>query len=761
MSSGEQGGGEEEDAKSAAFDLLHEKVQRWIWKQGWEELRDIQEESIPILLTGMQDLIIAAGTASGKTEAAFLPIVSKIAEQPGERGFKAIYVGPLRALINDQFGRLEALCDELDIPVTKWHGDVSAAVKERARRKPDGILLITPESIEAILARRGEEAPKLFRALQYIVVDELHAFFGSARGKQLQSLLHRIEVIAGRKIPRVGLSATLADMKFSSGFLRPLDPDAVRICKAKGGSQELRLQLRGYLEPRRALVRTASEVTSLEDDSDNNTDGVGNVDAEIVRHLFSTLRGKRSLIFAGSRNRVELYSAKLNELTERANVPEEFFAHHGSLSIEFRSEAERRMKDESRPASIVCTTTLELGIDIGHIESVAQIGPGHTVSGMRQRLGRSGRRPGKPSVMRIYVQETELDERSHPLDALRRETIQAIAMVNLMLAKWNEPVAGTRLDLSTLVHQVLALIAQNGGVSAKGAWESLCESRVFEQVSVDLFKRVLRRMADKEIRLIEQAEDGTLLPGENGERVIASRDFYTVFMTPEEYKVVTDRGRSLGSLPLELMYQVGQLIIFGGRRWKILEVDTNRKEILVTAARGGKPPKFGGDGSPPADEVVAEMRRIYTELSMPAYLDKAAISLVTEGRQAFDRFDLRSKQHCHHGDSILLFPWVGPASQEAFVLCLLREELEAAPMGLAIGVKSEHGARLKEVLRKLSSSPPPVALELAALVAEKEHDKYDWSLGEDLLCEEIAIKLNVGRVPEIAGELKASLELDA
>ena len=138
-------------------------------------------------------------------------------------------------------------------------------------------------------------------------------------------------------------------------------------------------------------------------------------------------------------------------MCEERGVPEEFFAHHGSLSREHREEAERRLEDETRPGSIVATTTLELGIDVRHIDSVAQIGPGHTVSGMRQRLGRSGRHPGRPSVMRVYTAEAELDAGTHPVDALRPDTVQTVAMLNLMLRRWYEPVRPGRLHLSTLV----------------------------------------------------------------------------------------------------------------------------------------------------------------------------------------------------------------------------------------------------------------------------------------------------------------------
>jgi ATP-dependent Lhr-like helicase len=337
---------------SAAFDLQHETVRRWIWRQGWTELRDIQERSIPILLDGTRDLIISAGTASGKTEAAFLPIVSRLAwdERPAGAGFEAVYVSPLRALINDQFQRIETLCEEIGLPVTKWHGDVASSVKERARKRPHGILLTTPESLEAILVRRGNEAVRLFAALTYIVVDEMHAFMDSERGRQLQSLLNRVEIAAGHRVARVALSATLADMHTSAAFLRPLNPDAVEILESTTGAQELRLQVRGYIKPafKRARGKRDNREEAPEDPALN----------AIVKHLFATLRGHRSLIFAGSRQRVELITAELRGLCESLGVPEEFFAHHGNLSREHREEAERRLKEETRPGSIVATTTL-------------------------------------------------------------------------------------------------------------------------------------------------------------------------------------------------------------------------------------------------------------------------------------------------------------------------------------------------------------------------------------------------------------------
>lgn len=741
-----------EERVSTAFDLLHEKVRRWIWRQGWTELRDIQERSIPVLLDGTRDLIIGAGTATGKTEAAFLPIVSRLAteDRPPNGGFEALYVSPLRALINDQFGRIESLCEEIGIQVTKWHGDVPASVKARAAKRPSGIMLTTPESLEAILCRRGNEARRLFGALSYLVVDEMHAFMGSERGRQLQSLLNRIELAAGHRVPRVALSATLADMSVSAAFLRPLDQQNVEILESRMGGQELKLQVRGYLEPtlKRRSGKAADEDEEPEDPAIN----------KIVRHIFDTMRGHRGLIFAGARRTVELVTAELCSLCEVLGVPEEFFAHHGSLSREHREDAERRLKDDSRPGSIVTTTTLELGIDIGHIESVAQIGPGHTVSGMRQRLGRSGRQPGQPAVMRVYVRELAADHRIHPLDAMRPDTVQAIAMLNLMLRRWNEPAQPRPLHLSTLLQQILALIAQHGGLTARKGWERLVASGVFTGIDQPLYLALLQRMGDPEVKLLEQAPDGTLLPGEEGERVINDRNFYAVFQTPDEFKVVTHDGKTLGQLPVDNPLMPEQLIIFAGRRWRVLEVDANRREILVTRAYGGNPPRFGGEGLPPADEVVAEMRRVYLDSALPRFLDDTATQLLTEGRETFHRLGLRDFSLRRHEDELLLFPWTGARAQMALILALMAHKVGAISRGIAVVVPAKDQDLLLTVLRTLAGGPPPDPVVLARLVPDMKRAKYDGYLGDELLARCYASeRIDADRLPEIASNLLARL----
>jgi ATP-dependent Lhr-like helicase len=240
--------------------------------------------------------------------------------------------------------------------VTRWHGDVDAGRKRALLRKPEGVLLITPESLEALFVLHGTKIAALFGGLAYVVVDELHAFLGAERGRQLQSLLHRIEAATGnRRVPRIALSATLSDLRLAADVLRPGEGASVATIASHEAGAELRAQIRGYV------------CAPAEDEPDPATD-------PIAAHLFQTLRGKHNLVFANARNAVETFADALAELSDAARVPNEFVPHHGNLGRDIREDAESRLKDRSRPATAVCTSTLEMGIDIGDMHTIAQIG---------------------------------------------------------------------------------------------------------------------------------------------------------------------------------------------------------------------------------------------------------------------------------------------------------------------------------------------------------------------------------------------------
>ena len=326
-------------------------MQKWVWRQGWQALRPTQEQAIPALLGGDTDVIIAAATAGGKTEAAFLPILSRLLSQddgdssPG----LALYISPLKALINDQYSRLELMTADVDLPIVPWHGDVGKRQKHQFLKEPAGVLLITPESLEAICVNHGHRVASLFGQLRYVVVDELHAFIGVERGMQLQSLMHRLELALRRRVPRVGLSATLGDMQIAAEFLRPGGADAVHTIVSTEDAGELKLQVRGYRKIPPALspkLASQEEARGLEVEIEDTTEGDM---LDISQHLFRTLRGANNLIFANSRGNVETYADLLRRECEKLRVPVEFFPHHGSLSKELREHVETGLKAQSQP----------------------------------------------------------------------------------------------------------------------------------------------------------------------------------------------------------------------------------------------------------------------------------------------------------------------------------------------------------------------------------------------------------------------------
>lgn len=621
---------------SGSFDLLDERIQRWIWEARWTELKDAQERAIPVILEGGRDVIIASATASGKTEAAFLPILTRLLHDE-QLVPCVLYISPLKALINDQWGRLEALCESLEVPVTPWHGDISDAKKKRFLKHPRGCLLITPESLEGLLMSRGQGLRGIFDGLRYIVLDELHAFIDTERGKQLQSLLQRIDFALKRQIPRIGLSATLGEMRLAAEFLRPGAGGKVEIIDSKETSQELKVLVKGYLDlpPRfsdKEIQNREAQGLAVEKE-DEVPQGV----LAISQHLFKTLRGSNNLVFPNSRGKVELYSDLLRWYCERLGVPNEFWPHHGSLAKDIREEAEAALKSKERPATAVCTTTLELGIDIGAVKSVAQIGSAPSVASLRQRLGRSGRRKGDPAILSGYCLEAEIKTDSPISDQLRGGLVQTIAQIRLLVQGWYEPPRISGMHLSTLIQQQLSLIAQYGGVTADQVWTVLCESGVFGSISKTEFAELLRGLGTKDVLM--QDSTGLLLHGGLGEKLVNHYTFYAAFTTDEEFRIVSG-GKTLGSVPVARPLEEGSYVIFAGRRWQVVGFHPAEKLIEVVPAKGGRPPLFDGMGGKVHDRVRREMRAVLSDAVPVAFLDKQGTELLVEARSAYARLRL-------------------------------------------------------------------------------------------------------------------------
>ena len=711
---------------SSAFGQLDERIQRWIWSEGWTTLRDAQERAIPALIDADRDVIIAAATAAGKTEAAFFPILTHLLR--GQSGMGSVlYISPLKALINDQWGRLNRLCDTLDVSVVGWHGDVAASKKQRFLKAPTGVLLITPESLEALFVNRGTAMPGIVAALRYMVVDELHAFIGAERGKQLQSLMHRIDRLCNRQVPRVGLSATLGDMQLAAEFLRPRAAESVEIIVSASSGQELKVLLKGYTDTTPANPLLPIPSGAQPEDEDPAIDD--SAAQSIADHLYVALRGTNNLVFPNSRGAVELYADLLRDRCERDHLPNEFWAHHGNLSRELREETEDALKDGTRPATAICTTTLELGIDIGAVKSIAQIGPPPSVASLRQRLGRSGRRAGEPAILRAYCVERDLNRSSGFSDKVREHLVQSISMVRLLLQGWFEPPRANGIHASTLVQQILSVIAERGGATAAQIWAALVEAGPFSTVGTVEFTTLLRHMGSCD--LLIQDSSGLLLHGQLGEKFVNHYSFYSAFMSEEEYRLVAD-GKTIGALPISNPLVVDQRIIFGGRRWRVLEVDAVSKVILVAPGKGGAPPQFGSGRGAVHDRVREEMRSVLEERGKIVFIDSAAQMLLDDARRFYEQASLASTALLEDGSGTLLVSWRSDWLNEALALMLTQRGITSTSEGLAIALSDATPRHVEAALHAIVAEGAPTPSDLLRNAHIPDRAKWDWALPDDL-----------------------------
>lgn len=342
-----------------SYRLLSEPIRKYIAEQNWSELRPIQDAAIQRILTTTDNYILSAKTASGKTEAAFLPILTDV--DFSESGVQVLYVSPLIALINDQFKRIEELCEHLDIMITKWHGEASQSAKKKLIKNPNGIVLITPESLEAMFCNRSHEIPHLFSNLKYVVIDEIHYFDGTNRGVQLNSLLYRIQKRANANFRLIGLSATIGDLESIKKFGgRPLETKVLK----DSSSKPTRVSFK-YFENK----------------------GGNNYNLDLIKDLFKEVYNNKVLIFPNSRGKVEEITHYLLKISKQGNLHTNFFAHHSSVDKSLREYIENFAKTNTySPFSICCTSTLELGIDIGSVDKVVQIDSTFNIASLVQRI---------------------------------------------------------------------------------------------------------------------------------------------------------------------------------------------------------------------------------------------------------------------------------------------------------------------------------------------------------------------------------------
>ena len=705
---------------AAVFARLHPKVQEAVWNQGWDELRPLQVDAIRAVLDSDDHVILAAATASGKTEAAFLPILSQLAAEPMP-SVQALYISPLKALINDQFRRLEDLCAYAEIPVHRWHGDVSATDKQHLRKTPGGVLLITPESLESQFINHDRHLPHIYAHLRYVVIDELHAFLDNVRGIHLRSLLARLNIAARVTPRRFGLSATIGDFSPARKFLCVAAPEMVRVLEDPTQRKELRVGVKAYLEARGAGESPSGDAAP----SSPTATGLGAIAADVAQRF----RTDSNLIFCNSRRQTELLADKLRALCEQESWSRNpFLLHHGSLSRDLREDAERELKS-GEPVTAICTSTLEMGIDLGAVRAVGQVGPTWSVSSLVQRLGRSGRRDREPQILRIYTLDEAITEHSSLTDRLYPELVRAIALLELHRERWLEPPEHDRLHFSTCVHQMLSVLRQTGGAAAVHLHDVLCRRGAFQRIQQPQFAALLREMADQ--NLIEQVPTGELILAPAGERIVESRDFYAAFASRIEYRVEHD-GQAIGVLPQDSIPAEGEFLLLAGRRWRVNLIDHAAKRVAVTPAKGWKQPRFAGGIGGLHPIVTQRMQQILTEEAGYPFLNVSATEYLAHARQSFMSAGLHKDDNVARLDGVQWFPWRGSRVLSTLELCAKaagmktdRDELSVRYQQVSPREFTAHRAEI--------AAGAFTAEQLVMLVRDLARDRFDEHVPEALL----------------------------
>jgi ATP-dependent helicase Lhr and Lhr-like helicase len=701
----------------SAFELLHRSIQRALWDMRWTELRPIQVDAIRAIFDLAGDLLISAHTAGGKTEAAFLPVLSRVVDASHD-SIRVLYVGPLKALINDQFRRLEDLCDRSEIPVHRWHGDVLASKKKRLIASPSGVLLITPESIESLFINRSPHLAGLFRCLDFVVIDEVHAFMGTERGMHLLSLLSRIDQIRGQPPRRIGLSATIGAVHMACDWLRAAPDREVKVIHGKS-ERDLAVKINGYLKKARPAEGTGGGEEQEAPDGE---------DLDMAVNIFRAFRGTTNLIFGNRKAKLEYFADLLGQICKEKRCPREFLIHHGSLAKSIREDAEEQMRS-GRPFTTFCTNTLELGIDIGYVDTIGQLDPPFSVSALAQRIGRSGRKEGETAKLRFFVQQREADATSPPWHTLFVDLLQAIAMVELMLEHWCEPPDVAKAHYSTLVQQILSVLAQTGGVRADHLFEVLIRKGAFAHVTPPDFAKLLRGLGEHD--LIDQMAEGDIILGLRGQRIVNSMDIYAAFKSPDEYRVLTG-GKQIATLPILFPIPVGEHVILAGRRWQVVERDDEKKLLLVVKARGAKPPYFVSGYGDIAPEIRQRMRRLLLEEEVPRYLDPQAQDLLEVARQTARHLGLAQTSIVDLGNDSAWFTWTGSKINRTLMLAARASGLEASDIGVGLVLQGQTPEQLQRLLQGLKRD----GLNGEALADQAELsdlEKYDAFIVKDLL----------------------------
>ena len=630
------------------FSSLPWFLREYVHSRRWGSFRAIQEATFDYFRRGDDHILISAGTSSGKTEAAMFPVITSLYNNPSDT-VGALYIGPLKALIDDQFDRMDGILRESGIPVTGWHGDVDRNRKARFLDAPSGILQITPESLQNIVSSDPDIIRDLFSGLRFVIIDEVHTFVDSDRGAQLQCCLHRMEVVAGCDPRRIGLSATLSDTALAANWLSSDTGRRTSVIRDPSASdRSVCVRYRGFPVP---------------DEDGDDTERTRAITG-FYRNLLEEVRGGKCIVFVNSRYDAEVIGRSLRKVAERTMGNGDWIhVHHGSVSHEFRRRAEEDLKDPSKQVTVVSTVTLELGIDIGELDRIVQVDAPFTCTGMVQRMGRSGRRGGGQRMI-VFCREDSSEPWSS-VDGVSMDLVKAIAMTELIMNEgWTEPPVDRRYPFGLLYHQTMEFLKESTGARFGTLSSEVLSMKPFSEIDKDAYKKLLRHMVSS--GQLVRMEDGTLLIGPKGEKVAFGHDFCSVFKVKKEIDVISPDGRvgSIQGVPDE-----GELIQLAGRIWQVIEVRSEDATVLVEETDGSAETPWKSGTPDVHPHVMSKMRDVLESDTEYPYLDPAASNRLALCR-TFARNNGMLSTFSEIEGGIRLFPWVGTIQFDTLVRAL-------------------------------------------------------------------------------------------
>jgi len=643
---------------SDAYNRLAPFIQEYIYNNNWTELRPVQTAACEIIFDTDAHLLIAAGTASGKTEAAFLPVLTHLYEKPANT-IGAIYIGPIKALINDQFERLNDLLREADISVYHWHGDVSQTRKKQLLKTPSGILQITPESLESLLINKHEELTKLFGDVRFVVIDEIHAFMGTERGYQILCQLERLANLTKNQPRRIGLSATLGDYSLAENWLSSGTNRRVITPKIQAGKRQIKLALEHFYIPEKV---DNSETTDYEE------------------YIFNLSKSSKCLIFANNKSQTESIIASLRQIAATQNQPDIYHVHHGSISASLRQAAENAMRERDKPAVTAATLTLEVGVDIGYLQRVIQLESPDGVASFLQRLGRTGRR-GEAADMRFVCSEKQLSLEAPLPQQIPWQLLQSIAIIQLYLEeKWIEPIQPIKYPFSLLYHQTMSILAATKEISPSALANQVLNLSSFQHILLEDYKLLLRYLVS--IDHIYKTDEGKLIIGLAGEKIVNKFKFYAVFPETLEFHVKQD-ATDIGTIVI--IPNVGSQFGLAGKTWEVLDVDFAKKIIFVKQVEGKAGIFWRGGCGNIHTKILQYMRRILLEDIEYEYLKTNARNRLQTARQLAKDFELdKSNIFKLEKGKCCILPWMGTIAYNTLQRLLnnfCRESLEIKSLG--------------------------------------------------------------------------------